>query len=62
MGLLFCSIYFQSKFEALLAEVDYCRNDLINCMNNLNEWVKPEKVCQLSRSTSFRYVYSLPTG
>ena len=33
----------------MVAEVDFCRNDLILCMNNLNEWVKPEKViCMLT--------------
>lgn len=34
----------KSKFESLLFEVDFSRNDLINCLNNLSEWVKPEKV------------------
>ncbi|KAK3605558.1 hypothetical protein CHS0354_005859 [Potamilus streckersoni] len=34
----------KSKMEACLTEVDFCRNDLVYCMNNLNEWVKTEKV------------------
>ncbi|XP_052232285.1 aldehyde dehydrogenase family 3 member B1-like isoform X3 [Dreissena polymorpha] len=34
----------KSKMEGLLFEVDFARNDLINCINNLNEWTKPEKV------------------
>ncbi|XP_052799534.1 aldehyde dehydrogenase family 3 member B1-like isoform X3 [Mya arenaria] len=34
----------KSKMEGLLFEVDYSRNDLINCLNNLDEWTKPEKV------------------
>jgi hypothetical protein len=25
-------------------EIDYCRNDLIDTINNLKEWMKPEKV------------------
>ena len=35
---------FQPKFEAVAFEIDYCRNDLIDTMNNLKEWMKPEKV------------------
>ena len=26
-------------------EVDFVRNDLIFVLNNLNDWVKPEKAC-----------------
>ena len=38
----------------MVAEVDFCRNDLILCMNNLNEWVKPEKVfCLLTITEKF---------
>ena len=25
-------------------EIDFCRNDIITCLNNIDEWVKPEKV------------------
>ncbi|XP_053384468.1 aldehyde dehydrogenase, dimeric NADP-preferring-like isoform X7 [Mercenaria mercenaria] len=34
----------KSRFESCLMEVDFVRNDLINTLNNLTEWVKPEKV------------------
>ncbi|CAG2184578.1 ALDH [Mytilus edulis] len=32
------------KLEAVVFEIDFCRNDLIETMNNLKEWMKPEKV------------------
>lgn len=32
------------KLEAHVFEIDYCRNDLIETINNLKEWMKPEKV------------------
>lgn len=35
----------RSKMEALLLEVDYLVNDLVNTIHHLDEWVKPEKVC-----------------
>lgn len=34
----------RSKFEAVLLEVDFLINDLINTLHYLNDWVKPEKV------------------
>lgn len=34
----------KSKFESLVMEFDLTRNDLINCLNNLSEWTKPEKM------------------
>ncbi|KAL3841735.1 hypothetical protein ACJMK2_019840 [Sinanodonta woodiana] len=34
----------KSIMEASMTEVNFCRNDLVYCMNNLSEWVKPEKV------------------
>ncbi|KAK3592559.1 hypothetical protein CHS0354_000886 [Potamilus streckersoni] len=34
------------KFEAAVLEVDYCRNDLVHCLNNLSEWAAPEKVAK----------------
>ncbi|XP_048727935.2 aldehyde dehydrogenase, dimeric NADP-preferring-like isoform X2 [Ostrea edulis] len=30
--------------EATMYEIDYSRNDLVDTMNNLKEWMKPEKV------------------
>jgi len=30
--------------EGFIMEVDFARNDLINHLNNLDEWTKPEKV------------------
>ncbi|XP_060556417.1 aldehyde dehydrogenase, dimeric NADP-preferring-like isoform X2 [Ruditapes philippinarum] len=32
------------RFESCLMEVDFVRNDLINALNNLSDWAKPEKV------------------
>lgn len=48
-------VIFQSKFESLLMEVDFVRNDLINCLNNLDDWAKPEKasICIFFTSVSF---------
>ncbi|KAL3841470.1 hypothetical protein ACJMK2_019611, partial [Sinanodonta woodiana] len=34
------------KFEASVLEIEYCRNDLIYCLNNLSEWAAPEKVAK----------------
>lgn len=39
----------RSKFEAVLLEVDFSMNDLVNTLHYLDEWVKPERVsCQIS--------------
>lgn len=42
--LIFFCFNFQPKLEAIVFEIDYCRNDLIDTINNLKEWMKPEKV------------------
>ena len=42
---MFCFLgIFQPKLEAVVFEIDYCRNDLIETINNLKDWMKPEKV------------------
>nr|CAD7404576.1 unnamed protein product [Timema cristinae] len=33
----------KSKQESLMTEIEYMKNDLINTIHNLREWVKPEK-------------------
>nr|CAD7405601.1 unnamed protein product [Timema poppensis] len=33
----------KSKQESLMTEIEYMKNDLINTIRNLREWVKPEK-------------------
>ncbi|XP_060079334.1 aldehyde dehydrogenase family 3 member A2-like isoform X2 [Ylistrum balloti] len=30
--------------ESWLFEIDYCKNDVVETLNNLHEWMKPEKV------------------
>ncbi|XP_021342593.1 aldehyde dehydrogenase, dimeric NADP-preferring-like isoform X2 [Mizuhopecten yessoensis] len=32
------------KMESIVFEIDYCKNDLVETLNNLDEWMKPEKV------------------
>lgn len=34
----------KSSLEAAVYEIDFCRNDLIDTMNNLKDWMKNEKV------------------
>lgn len=34
----------KSKMESLVFEINYCKNDLVESLNNLDEWMKPEKV------------------
>lgn len=34
----------KSEMEAYVFEIDYCKNDLIDALNNLQQWMKPEKV------------------
>ncbi|KAK3101984.1 hypothetical protein FSP39_007827 [Pinctada imbricata] len=51
------------KFEANLTEIDYCRNDLIDTMNNLSTWMKPEKVKKgIINMLDKAYVYRDPFG
>ena len=51
---MFTSV-FQHKHEALNMEVNLTKNDAILAYNELNEWMKPEKV----RSCVFNVVISL---
>lgn len=32
------------KQEAMVLEIDFLKNDLINTLNNLRDWAKPEMV------------------
>ncbi|XP_063401710.1 aldehyde dehydrogenase family 3 member B1-like isoform X2 [Mytilus trossulus] len=51
------------KLEAVVFEIDFCRNDLIETMNNLKEWMKPEKVKKsLANFMDTCYIQKEPFG
>jgi len=40
-------IFEQSKQEAVLFEIEYLKNDIINALSSLESWVKTERVCTI---------------
>lgn len=45
-NLLFVS-FKQSKQEAVLFEIEFLKNDIINALGSLESWMKIEKVCDI---------------
>ena len=41
--------FLQNKFETRLMEVEFVLNELVDALNALDEWAKPEKVCHVDR-------------
>jgi len=52
----------QSKTESVVMEIDFTRNEVVHALNNLTEWMKPDRVSSFEFSTLLQKIYNYSTG